>query len=326
MGEIFTLPFAGENEVFSIYGNRDCNGDGKWDTAKHGGWDVRPPKVGGVVPTKQGQAVCSGRVDWKNVYNAVTRDNGTNSYGNAVRIVTEGGVRAYMAHLYSHNLSVGEFVNAGDIVGQYGPRTTGNSGGVHCHVEFRLGGTSTTRRTCPGNMFGMANSKDVTYHRERMEAATIGWLDCTRDNYRWRLGPGVENALFEDANNKALQYCIKGVLYRVYAVAHDKDGAAWYQITPGDACITKGTAPVCWVSGECGTYTAKQPASPADSLKEAADGLHVMKFTPTSEDDAEALARAMLALRLPVYAAVSAGDAANLKLVADSHKMTVEEV
>lgn len=61
-GELFTLPFAGENEVYSIFGNRDCNCDGKWDTAKHGGWDVRPTKVGGVVPTKQGQDFCSGRV------------------------------------------------------------------------------------------------------------------------------------------------------------------------------------------------------------------------------------------------------------------------
>lgn len=25
MGELFTLPFAGENEVFSIYGNRAIN-------------------------------------------------------------------------------------------------------------------------------------------------------------------------------------------------------------------------------------------------------------------------------------------------------------
>ena len=116
------------------------------------------------------------------------------------------------------------------------------------------------------------------------------------------------------------------MLYRVYAVEQDKDGVAWYQIAPGDACITKGAAPVCWVSGECGTYTAKQPASAAESIKEAADGLRVMKFTPVGEDAAEALSRAMLALRLPVYAAVSGGDAANLKLVADSHKMTVEEV
>ena len=231
-----------------------------------------------------------------------------------------------MAHLYSHNLSVGEFVNAGDIVGQYGPRTTGNSGGVHCHVEFRLGGTSTTRRTCRGNLFGLTNTKDVAYHRERMEAATIGWLDCTRDNYRWRLGPGVENKLFKDANNSALQYCIKGVLYRVYAVAQDEDGNSWYQITPGDACITKGAAPVCWVYGECGTYTSKQTASPTESLKNGSDGLRVVKFTPSSYDAAETLARAMLALRLQVYAAASAGDVANLKLVADSHKMTVEEV
>ena len=141
-----------------------------------------------------------------------------------------------------------------------------------------------------------------------------------------RLGPGVENALFEDINNKALQYCIKGVLYRVYAVSKDKDGQSWYQITPGDMCITKGTAPVCWVCGECGTYTAKQPASPTESLKNGCDGLHVMKCTPASEDAAEALARAMLALRLPVYAAVSAGDAANLKLVAESHGMEFEEV
>ena len=118
----------------------------------------------------------------------------------------------------------------------------------------------------------------------------------------------------------------KGVLYRVYAVSKDKDGQSWYQITPGDMCITKGTAPVCWVCGECGTYTAKQPASPTESLKNGCDGLHVMKCTPASEDAAEALARAMLALRLPVYAAVSAGDAANLKLVAESHGMEFEEV
>ena len=83
---------------------------------------------------------------------------------------------------------------------------------------------------------------------------------------------------------------------------------------------------MCWVSGECGTYTAKQPASPSDGLKEAALDLRVIKFTPASEDAAEALARAMLALRLPVYAAVSDGDAANLKLVADSHETEHEEV
>ena len=83
---------------------------------------------------------------------------------------------------------------------------------------------------------------------------------------------------------------------------------------------------MCWVSGECGTYTAKKPSSAAESIKGAADGLHVMKYTPASEDAAEALARAMLALRLPVYAAVSAGDAANLKLVAESHGMEFEEV
>ena len=71
---------------------------------------------------------------------------------------------------------------------------------------------------------------------------------------------------------------------------------------------------------------AASPASAAGSLKEAADGLRVMKFTPASEDAAEALSRSMLALRLPVYAAVSGGDAANLKLVADSHGMKCEEV
>ena len=81
------------------------------------------------------------------------------------------------------------------------------------------------------------------------------------------------------------------------------------------------------VAAHLGTYTSVvRPSGSADSLKEAADGLRVMKFTPASEDAAEALARAMLALRLPVYAAVSEGDAANLKLVADSHKMTVEEI
>ena len=63
-----------------------------------------------------------------------------------------------------------------------------------------------------------------------------------------------------------------------------------------------------------------------EAIKEAAGGLRVVKFTPASYDAAETLARAMLALRLPVYAAVSGGDAANLKLVAESHGMEFEEV
>lgn len=252
---LYTLPFEGQNQIFSIYGWRDLNGDGKYDN-KHGGWDIRPPKQNGVVPTKKAQWPCDGKIDWVWNCQTVNSSSGNDSYGIARRIITpENGIYLLQAHMASAAKSSGD-VKAGDIAGTYGPRTTGNSGGVHDHVEIRVGGTASTYRKCPGSVFGLTNTKDVTYDREKMDELCIGYLDCMESDYQWRTGPGTSHEPYKDANNGSKMYTIKGVTYRVYDI-RTVDGVKWCQITPGPECITNGKATVCWVSSKCGTLTAK---------------------------------------------------------------------
>lgn len=260
MAQLYTLPLAGENEVFSIYGLRDLDGNGTLED-RHSGWDIRPPKVGGRVPEFTAQAPAAGAVDWVQTWDGHTK-TGSQSYGNACRVKTPEGVYVYAAHMTAREVTKGQTVAGGQVLGQYGAKTTGNSGGPHVHIEMRAGGTSTAKRACPGEFFGIANTKDVVYHRERMEVATVGLLTCTKANYRWREGAGTDWPLFKDKNNGAQMYCRVGVIYRVYATA-TVAGQLWCQVTPPAGCITKGKAPALWVSAACGSYQPKaEPAKP----------------------------------------------------------------
>lgn len=56
-------------------------------------------------------------------------------FGNYVSIQHEDGTRALYAHLASFKRKTGETVQAGDVIGIEG--TTGNSTGVHLHLEIR---------------------------------------------------------------------------------------------------------------------------------------------------------------------------------------------
>ena len=59
------------------------------------------------------------------------------SYGYRTVITLEDGTEIWYAHQATISVSVGESVNAGDIVGSVG--STGNSTGPHVHVEVRPG-------------------------------------------------------------------------------------------------------------------------------------------------------------------------------------------
>lgn len=253
MGTIYTLPFVGENKVASAYGWRTLSGIRDF----HSGFDFHPMEKG----LKKSQALCywaaDGHVDWLQNWDGHTK-TGNMSYGNCERAVTADKVYQYMAHLYNHLNRKGEEVKQGGVVGYIGPQTTGNSTGNHLHAEFRVGGTATANRVCPGEMYGLANVADVTYDREKMENAAVGYLECTEASYRWRTGAGTGFALYVPANIGKSMYCRVGVTYRVYAVVLLPNGETWLQITPPASCITAGKAPELWVSSACGTYTAKE--------------------------------------------------------------------
>ena len=62
----------------------------------------------------------------------------SSSYGNYVVISHGSGNTTLYAHMSSRKVSVGQYVNQGDVIGITG--STGNSTGNHCHFEVRYNG------------------------------------------------------------------------------------------------------------------------------------------------------------------------------------------
>ncbi len=60
------------------------------------------------------------------------------NYGNLVVIRHENGIETFYAHLSKRNVEVGDWVNAGDVIGLGG--STGKSTGPHLHFETRYNG------------------------------------------------------------------------------------------------------------------------------------------------------------------------------------------
>jgi murein DD-endopeptidase MepM/ murein hydrolase activator NlpD len=68
------------------------------------------------------------------------RDTGNVGYGKSVQIRTPDGRLVIYAHLNDFNVSVGDYVREGQIIGESG--STGRSTGNHLHFEVREGGKS----------------------------------------------------------------------------------------------------------------------------------------------------------------------------------------
>ncbi|WP_433393119.1 peptidoglycan DD-metalloendopeptidase family protein [Micromonospora sp. KLBMP9576] len=69
----------------------------------------------------------------------VVTNLGNTSYGRYVRINHGGGYTTYYAHLNGFNVSVGQTVGYGKVIGYVG--NSGNSSGAHLHYEQRLNGS-----------------------------------------------------------------------------------------------------------------------------------------------------------------------------------------
>lgn len=90
----------------------------------HEGTDVSAPNGTPIVAFRPGTVTSAG---W----------NG--GYGNAITIDHDNGVSTLYGHLSNMKATVGQKVNAGDIIGYVG--STGLSTGPHLHFEVHVNGT-----------------------------------------------------------------------------------------------------------------------------------------------------------------------------------------
>ena len=154
------LPKKGEENSNSVIGLGDYNDDVEIEVDRH---EVENNEI--VFPSKSSSASPPMKNRWgkehhgydisasKNIFRkngnvplvvcnkagTVTFSGKINGYGNLVEI--KHGENDYSAygHLYNSNVSVGDRIDVGDVIGVEG--TTGHSSGNHVHFEFRVNRT-----------------------------------------------------------------------------------------------------------------------------------------------------------------------------------------
>jgi murein DD-endopeptidase MepM/ murein hydrolase activator NlpD len=104
-------------EISSAFGSR---GGGR-----HLGVDLRMPKGSPVMAADSG---------------TVTKAAYSGSYGNLIIINHGNGMQTYYSHCNTINVSVGQTVTKGDVIGTIG--ATGNATGYHLHFEVRINGVA----------------------------------------------------------------------------------------------------------------------------------------------------------------------------------------
>jgi murein DD-endopeptidase MepM/ murein hydrolase activator NlpD len=120
------LPLAAPIEGASMSSNFGSRADPFLGSAAfHAGIDFRSPQGRKVEATAAGRVVVAGR---------------SGGYGNLVEIDHGKGLSTRYAHLSRIDVSVGETVKAGDVVGRVG--STGRSTGPHLHYETRRDGVA----------------------------------------------------------------------------------------------------------------------------------------------------------------------------------------
>ncbi len=117
-GFICPLP-AGSYHISQPYGG------------SHTGVDMAAPKGTPIYASKSGTVVTAQHWDGHST-------GGMQSYGNMVQIMHDDGSSTLYAHCSSINVSVGQRVSQGQVIGYVG--STGNSSGNHLHFEMKIDG------------------------------------------------------------------------------------------------------------------------------------------------------------------------------------------
>ncbi|HEX6967774.1 MAG TPA: peptidoglycan DD-metalloendopeptidase family protein [Micromonosporaceae bacterium] len=117
----------------------------------------------------------------------IVRDLGGTSYGKYVRINHGNGYTTYYAHLNGFNVSVGQSVGYGKVIGWVG--STGNSSGPHLHYEQRYNGNDIQIRF-NGALAYYWGTKTYTSDNGCTSGYT-GTVNTSGANLNVRSGPGT---------------------------------------------------------------------------------------------------------------------------------------
>lgn len=85
-------------------------------------------------------------------------------FGNYVSISQNDGYRVIYAHLQSYQVVIGQNVKEGQIIGVEG--TTGNSTGIHLHLEIRKNPFTTNDNINPAEYLGIKNQRGAIEYIE----------------------------------------------------------------------------------------------------------------------------------------------------------------
>ncbi|MCQ2490339.1 MAG: peptidoglycan DD-metalloendopeptidase family protein [Ruminococcus sp.] len=128
----FAWPVPGHSGVSSVYGYR-------WGTL-HGGIDISDGGImGAPVTAARGGTVIKVSNSCSHNYGKSYSCGCGGGYGNYVMIAHDGTYSTLYGHLTSAAVSVGSYVNQGDVIGYVG--STGWSTGEHLHFEVYCNGT-----------------------------------------------------------------------------------------------------------------------------------------------------------------------------------------
>lgn len=118
-------PLPGYYYISSVFGGRYHPITGAWET--HTGTDIPAPGGTPIQCAKEG------------VVTTVVPESAGSSYGNYCIVYHGNGYATLYAHMQSvPNVTVGQTVSAGQVIGYVG--TTGSSTGNHLHFELRING------------------------------------------------------------------------------------------------------------------------------------------------------------------------------------------
>lgn len=148
----FRLPYLVAGEVSGKYIGRNYNITQNYGNGGHGGLDIGVWYGEAVVASMSGRVVMAYN---NGAFNPATDKSMLWTYGTFVVIEHENGMRTYYAHMSKKFVSVGDYVQAGQVIGESGntgrvspaPTASKPYAGTHLHFEIRVYNSKTGKYT-----------------------------------------------------------------------------------------------------------------------------------------------------------------------------------